>query len=176
MSYEDEASADTTTAAAEVLPSSKSSGKRGRYHFRGAIGEPGGVDWIDVDWIKVTLDAEQMYRIVLKSGATGSYDLLVMGVEDDCQPDNTSTHDSIDVGGSRNGRINYGGDTDWFRAELTGGTAYTATVTQGEGASPIPVPRVLIYDTAASMVAVGESASDMNSSVASYTRAFQFFV
>ena len=176
VSYEDEASADTTTAAAEVLPSSKSSGKRGRYHFRGAIGEPGGVDWIDVDWIKVTLDAEQMYRIVLKSGATGSYDLLVMGVEDDCQPDNTSTHDSIDVGGSRNGRINYGGDTDWFRAELTGGTAYTATVTQGEGASPIPVPRVLIYDTAASMVAVGESASDMNSSVASYTRAFQFFV
>ena len=151
VSYEDEATADTsTTAVAEVLPSSTKSGKRGRYHFRGAIGEPG-----DVDWIKVTLEAGQMYRIVVKSKATrnyrtitdplllglytgdgtenyirgtlsvpdgrrheprlhyyaesggvyyisvrgyeddtGAYDLLVAEVEDDCQPDNTSTHDS----------------------------------------------------------------------------------
>ena len=225
VSYEDEATADSsTTAVAEVLPSSKSGGKRGRYHFRGVIGEPR-----DVDWVKVTLEADQMYRIVMKSATTGnyrtltepliglytaddtenyirgtraapyghrlearlhyyvesggvyyvsmrgfengtgSYDLLVMEVEDDCQPDNTSTHDTIAVEESKNARIDYSGDTDWFRAELTGGTTYRATVAQGDGARPLVGPRVVIYDSAASIVARGESPSGLESSVASYT-------
>ena len=226
VSYEDEATADTsTTAVATVLPSSKSSGKRGRYHYRGAIGEPG-----DVDWIKVTLEAEQMYRIVMKSATTGnyrtvaepillglytgdgtvnyirgtlaapyghrfearihyyaesagvyyvslsgfgddtgSYDLLVMAVEDDCQPDNASTHDTIAVGGDKNGKIDYRGDTDWFRTELTGGTTYTIEASQGEGKRPLPGPTFLIYDTGARRVSAGESTSSGTRAVASYT-------
>ena len=72
VSYEDKATADTSTSVtAEVIPWSKNSGKRGRYHFRGTIGEPG-----DVDWIKVTLEADQMYRVVLKGATTGNYRTL----------------------------------------------------------------------------------------------------
>ena len=226
VSYEDEASADSsTTATAEVLSSSNGSGKRGRYHFRGAIGEPG-----DVDWIKATLEAEQMYSIVAKSSTSGNYrtlsepiipglytgdgtenyirgtlavpqgdrfearlhyyaetagvyyipvmgygdgvgayDLLVAEVEDDCQPDNTSTRDNIEVDETKNARIDYRGDTDWFKAELTGGTSYTAMVAQGEGANPLLAPGVLIYDSTARMVASGQWDSQLMASVASYT-------
>ena len=228
MSYEDKATADSsTTATAEVLTSSNGSGKRGRYHFRGAVGEPG-----DVDWIKATLEAEQMYRIVVKSATTGNYrtltqpilmglytgdgaenyisgtlavpqgnrfeprihyyaetagdyyvsakgygdgvgayDLLVAEVEDDCQPDNTSTHDSIEIGGSKNARIDYRGDTDWFSAELTGGTTYRAELAgRGEG-NPLPAPKVYIYNSSGRIVASGKWDSDSYSSVASYTPA-----
>ena len=226
VSYEDEASADSSTdAAAEVLPSTKSSGKRGRYHFRGVIGEPD-----DIDWIKVTLEAEQMYRIVLKSATTGnlrtltepiliglytgdgtenyiwgtlatpyghrfearihyyaesagvyyisargfaddtgSYDLLVVEMEDDCQPDNTTTHDSITVGESKDAKIDYSGDSDWFRADLVAGTTYTVEATRGEGARPLAFQRALIYDSGARMVATGERNSGANSSVATFT-------
>ena len=226
VSYEDEATANSSTAAAaEVLPWHKSSGKRGRYHFRGAIGEPG-----DVDWIKVTLEADQMYRIVVKSTATGnlrtlsepiltglytgdgaenyiggtlavpsgrqlqarihfyaksagvyyasvrgfqddtgSYDLLVMEVEDDCQPDNTSTHDTIAVGGSKDAAIDYRGDSDWFRTELTGGTAYTVEASRGDGARPLAYPKVLVYDGSGKKVTTGEWDSGVQSSVATYT-------
>ena len=226
MSYEDKATADSsTTATAEVLTSSNGSGKRGVYHFRGAIGEPG-----DVDWIKATLEAEQMYRIVVKSSTSGNYrtltdpilvglytgdgtpncisgtlavplgnrhdarihyyaetagvyyvaargygddvgayDLLVAEVEDDCQPDNASTHDSIEVGGSKDARIDYRGDSDWFEAELTGGTAYTAMVAPGEGANPLAFPRVVIYDSSARMVVLGRWNSDSEASVARRT-------
>ena len=228
VSYEDEATADTsTTAVAGVLPSSKSSGKRGRYHFRGAIGEPG-----DHDWIKATLEAEQMYRIVIKSAATGnyrtltepilgglytgdgsenyisgtlavpngnrvesrihyyaesagvyyisawgfgndwgSYDLLVMEVEDDCQPDNTSTHDTIAVDESKNARIYYRGDADWFRAELTGGTTYRAEVASRGETNPLPYPKVYIYNGSAQMVSSGLLDSRESSSVASISPA-----
>ena len=226
VSYEDEATADTsTTAVAEVLPSSKSSGKRGRYHFRGAIGEPG-----DHDWIKVTLEAGQMYRIVIKSGATGdyrtmtepilgglytgdgsgnyisgtlavpsgsrvesrihyyaesagvyyisawgfgddwgSYDLLVMEVEDDCQPDNTSTHDTIAVGESKDARIDYRGDTDWFRINLTGGTTYRAEVASRGETNALPFPKVGIYNGSGRMVSRGTFNSEGPSSVTSIT-------
>ncbi len=226
VSYEDEATADTSTgAAAEVLPSHKSSGKRGRHHFRGAIGEPG-----DVDWIKVTLEEDQMYRIVVKSAAggnyrtisepiliglytgdetanyiqgtlavpsglqlqarihyyaksagvyyasvmgfaddMGSYDLLVMEVEDDCQPDNSSTHDSITVGESKNARIDYRGDTDWFRTSLTGGTTYTVEASEVEGAGKLRSPKVLIYDGTGKMVATGKWKSGTKSSVVTFT-------
>ncbi len=225
LSYEDEATADASTdATAEVLPSSKRSGKRGRYHFRGAIGEPG-----DVDWMKVILEEDQMYRIVVKSATTGNYrtlsepilqglytgdgtenyirgtlaapfghrsearihyyaksagvyyvsvrgfehdtgayDLLVMEVDDDCQPDNISTHDAITVGGSKNARIDYSGDTDWFRTNLKGGTTYKATASRGEGARPLAYPKVLIYDGSGKMVTRGEWDSGMNSSVATF--------
>ena len=223
VDYEDEATADTsTTAVAEVLPSSKSSGKRGRYHFRGAIGEPG-----DRDWVKVTLKAEQMYRIVVKSGADnyrtltepiliglytgdgsenyisgtlsvpdarrgdarihyyaesagvyyvsvmgfgddwGSFDLLVMEVEDDCQPDNTSTHDTIAVDESRDAKIDYRGDADWFRAELTGGTTYRAEVASRGETNPLPLPKVYIYNGSGQMVNSGAYNSGGPSSVAS---------
>ncbi len=225
FSYEDEATADSTTsAAAEVLLSSKSSGKRGRYHFRGAIGEPG-----DVDWIKVILEADQMYRIVVKSKTTGnlrtlsepllwlyiddgtvdyiqgtlavpsvrerqarihyyakseavyyisvsayeddtgSYDLLVMEVEDDCQPDNTSTHDSIASGENKDARIDYRGDTDWFRTNLTGGTTYTIEASGGDGARPLAYLKVLIFDGSGKKVETGELNSGEQTSVATYT-------
>ena len=228
FSYEDEATADTsTTAVAEVLPSSKSSGNRGRYHLRGAIGGPG-----DRDWIKVTLEAEQMYRIVVKSAVTGnyrtltepilvglytgdgsenyisgtlavpnarrgearihyyaessgvyyvalqgfgddwgSYDLLVMEVEDDCQPDNTSTHDTIAVDESKNARIDYRGDADWFRAELTGGTTYRAEVASRGETNPLPLPKVYIYNGSGQMVKSGTYNSGGPSSVASISPA-----
>ena len=228
VSHEDEATADTsTTANVEVLPSTRSSGKRGKFHFRGVIGEPD-----DIDWIKVTLEADQMYRIVLKSATTGnfrtltepiliglytgdgtenyvwgtlaapygqrfearihyyaesagvyyisargfeddtgSYDLLVMEVEDDCQPDNTSTHDAIAVGETKKAAIDYGGDTDWFRAELTGGKTYEATVAQGEGSHPLPLPKVRIYNSSATMVALGDWSSELEASVASISPA-----
>ena len=226
VSHEDKATADTSTrAAAEVLPWHKSSGKRGRYHFRGAIGEPG-----DIDWFKVNLEADQMYRIVVKSAATGnyrtltdplliglytgdgtenyirgtlavpsghqlqarihyyakstgvyyvsvrgfqddtgSYDLLVMEVEDDCQPDNTSTHDTIAVGESKSARIDYRGDADWFTAELSGGATYKAEASPGEGTRPLAFPKILIYDGSGKMVTTGEWNSGTQSSVATYT-------
>ncbi len=226
VSHQDEATAESsTTATAEVLPSSKSSGKRSKHHFRGAIGEPG-----DVDWIKVTLEADQMYRIVMKSATTGnfrtlteplliglytgdgtenyiwgtlaapyghrsearihyyaesagvyyvalrgfendtgSYDLLVMEVEDDCQPDNTSTHDTIAVGGDKNASIDYRGDTDWFRTELTGETTYTIAASQGEGSRPLLGPTFVIYDTDANRVSSGEATSSGTGALATYT-------
>ena len=240
LSYEDEASGDTsTTATADVLTSSESPGKRGFNNFRGAVGEPG-----DVDWIEVTLAAEQMYRIVAKSASNGnfrtlshpllvglytgdgqenyidgtsavpyghqvdarlhyyaetsgvyyiavkgsgddigSYDLLVMEVEDDCQPDNTSTHDSLAVGESRDAAIDYRGDQDWFKVNLTGGTIYRAeqfigrnnlsggTIYRaelvGRGESyPLPFPKVFIYNSSNRMVSSGSFVSGGTSSVA----------
>ena len=227
LSYEDEASGDTaTTATAEVLASSESSGKRGFNNFRGAVGEPG-----DVDWVKVTLEAEQMYRIVLKSATNGnfrtlshpllvglytgdgtenyidgtlavpyghrlearlhyyaetsgvyyisvkgfcddigSYDLLVMEVKDDCQPDNTSTHDSLAVGESRGATIDYRGDQDWFRVNLAGGTTYRAELVSRGESYPLPFPKVYIYNSSNRMVSGGSFISGGTSSVA-YIRA-----
>ena len=226
VDYEDEATADTsTTATTEVLPSSYTSGKRGRYHFRGAIGEPG-----DRDWIKVTLEADQMYGIVIKSATTGNYrtlsepilgglytdddpenyirgtltipsgnrfeprlhyyakssgvyyisamgfgdkvgayDLLVMEQEDDCQPDNTSTHDTIAVGESKDARIDYRGDTDWFRVNLTGGTTYRAEVASRGERNPLPFPKVYIHNGSGQMVSSGTFNSEGPTSVASIT-------
>ena len=226
VSYEDEATADTSTeAVAEVLPTHKSSGKRGRYHFRGVIGEPG-----DVDWIKVTLKAGQMYRIVQKSSATGnyrtlvepiliglytgngptnyiegtaafpygrraesrihyyaesagadyvsvrgfgdgtgSYDLLVMEVDDDCQPDNSSTTGTLAVGETVNGKIDYRGDSDWFKAQLTGDTTYTIEISPSGSRGSILMPTFVIYDAEADRVLVAGASSGGTGSAATYT-------
>ena len=90
-------------------------------------------------------------------------------MKDDCQPDNPSTHDTITVGESKDARINYAGDTDWFRADFTGGSTYTVEASRAEGARPLAFPKVLIYDSQGRMVMAGEWNSGKKSSTATFT-------
>ena len=58
---------------------------------------------------------------------TGTYQLRVVAVSDDTEPDNISTPGTIAVNSTANARINYRGDSDWFKVELVGGCTYPAS-------------------------------------------------
>ena len=182
----DDVAADTTTTAVATVDD----GSGAAVLFRGTIDTAG-----DVDWIKVALTEDQMYRFALKGSTTGStrtlrtpvirgiykgadqyvpgttsfldlvylvisdfqnrdarlhyfadktgdhwvsvaglndeagtYDLRVLEVDDDKQPDNSSTPASIRVGRTAGGTINYRGDSDWFETTLVGGDEYQVDV------------------------------------------------
>ena len=61
---------------------------------------------------------------------TGTYDLRLLEVEDDSQPDNTSTPSSVAVGEGPTDtfKIDYRGDADWFSVDLFANIRYKATV------------------------------------------------
>lgn len=201
--------------------------------FRGSISQSD-----DVDWIKVTLEDDQMYRVVvfgttpgsdrtlttplLKGlykgdddyiagtsgsfssrgdktkvhycadadaayyvavhsfgGETGTYDLHVLKVPDDVQPDNISTLGTITVGGSQDGKINYRGDADWYQADLTGGTTYRMNLRVRPSRQPavgshfVPdlSPRVRLYNSTGGYIEKGTENSDFTMSSISYTPA-----
>ena len=89
-----------------------------------------------------------------------------MEVEDDCQPENTSTPDSLAVGESRDAAIDYRGDQDWFRVNLTGGTIYRAELVSRGESHRLPFPKVFIYNSSNKMVSSGSFSSGTPSSVA----------
>ena len=49
-------------------------------------------------------------------------------MSDDTEPDNVSTPETIAAGATAKARLDYRGDTDWFRTELVAGCAYPASV------------------------------------------------
>ena len=169
--------ADTTSTATTTADESV---EGTAIHFSGGVGFSG-----DVDWIKVNLEADQMYRFALKGSSNnngtlvtpivalydpagtyingafdllsgsgrnarlhyyvltdgdywvsargysdeiGTYKLRVVKVSDDTEPDNISTPGTIEVGSTVNKRINYRGDSDWFKATLFGGCTYPVSV------------------------------------------------
>ena len=62
------------------------------------------------------------------SDETGTYRLRVVAVPDDTEPDNTSTPGQISVGSTKSARLDYRGDTDWFRVDLVARCTYPVSV------------------------------------------------
>ena len=58
------------------------------------------------------------------SGASGTYTLFATSLGSDDQPAKITTTGTVTVGGSTTGEIEREGDRDWFKVELTAGTAY----------------------------------------------------
>ncbi|MDB5437916.1 MAG: hypothetical protein JWM33_343, partial [Caulobacteraceae bacterium] len=54
----------------------------------------------------------------------------------DSTPDGAITSQVLAIGGSLTGTIDYGGDADWYRVQLTAGQSYLFSL-QGSGASPL---------------------------------------
>lgn len=77
---------------------------------------------------------------------TGTYDLRVLAVNDDKQPDNTSTPASIDVGGTADGGLSYRGDSDWFKTTLVGGYEYQVDVADRNPSSSVAA-RTTLYNS-----------------------------
>lgn len=180
-------------------------------HFSGSISTSD-----DVDWIKVALTADQMYRFALKGGSTadgmlrtpivalydssgnaisgawdllsgsgrnarlhyfvetagnywvaasgwsdetGTYRLRVVKVEDDKQPDNTSTPGRITVGSSVTSKIDYRGDTDWFKtsAELSASNTYGVVVSSTRSGL---FPRARFFDSDGDLISVFHDAGN----------------
>ena len=82
---------------------------------------------------------------------TGTYQLRVVAVSDDTEPDNISTPGTIAVNSTANVRINYRGDSDWFKVELVGGCTYPASVSSTNlGLNP----RLRFYDSEGANISV----------------------
>ncbi len=111
--------------------------------------------------------AYRLRSFVGLSGALGTYTLTVAKAPDDCTS-GTATTCSVAVGGSISGEIEADGDTDWFRASLTGGRTYRIDV---KGDSPTDHGGTLknagltLYDasgTAISGASTNEGGADNN--------------
>ena len=60
---------------------------------------------------------------------TGTYDLRLLEVDDDSQPDNTSTPSNATLGAATDTfKIDYRGDSDWFSIDLEANKRYRSTV------------------------------------------------
>ena len=202
-----DAPADASTTATVNIDDNTHGNKKSIF-FRGSISQSD-----DVDWIKVTLEDDQMYRFVVRGagsnsdrtltgpnliglykgnddyisgtsgaplfrkskvhyfaddggvhyvavssreGETGTYDLNVLAVPDDIQPDNISTQGTIAGGGNQNGKINYRGDEDWYKAELTGDTRYRIELIRRSYVLPNFFPELYLRDSAGVPIKKGE--------------------
>ena len=95
-------------------------------------------------------DADAVYYVAVSSrrGETGTYDLRVLNVPDDIQPDNISTPGTIAVGGTQDGKINYRGDEDWYKAELIAGTTYQMELIRRSYVLPNFYPELYLRNSA----------------------------
>ena len=84
---------------------------------------------------------------------------------------NTSTDGTVTVGGSRSGRIELAGDTDWFRITLTAGVTYQFDLKgnpTGDGTLPDPFLR-LRNGAGSSLRFDDDSGAGLNSRISSFT-------
>jgi Ca2+-binding RTX toxin-like protein len=79
----------------------------------------------------------------------GDYRLAIAPVlpASDTIPDDPTTAETITVGGTRASRLDYFGDSDWFRLSLSAGQAVQLSVA-GSGADPLYDPILRVYDAA----------------------------
>ncbi len=83
-------------------------------------------------------------------------------------PANTTTNETVAVGGSRNGTIDFSGDEDWYEIQLTAGQTYEFSL-YGSGGTPLSDPYLYLYDVAGSMVASNDDGGAGYNSLLNFT-------
>jgi hypothetical protein len=109
------------------------------------------------------LDADGLGTSLL----TGDSGDTQQGVNDTV-PGSISTTFTIAVGGTQVGRVNVGGDDDWYRVELVAGQTYVFTLT-GSGASPLQDPYLELRDSDGVLIAIDDDAGTGFSSLLRFT-------
>jgi hypothetical protein len=98
--------------------------------------------------------------------STGAYEVSV-GIPDD-HGDTTSTTGQLVVGGGATaGRIEAGGDRDWYRVTLVGGTPY-AFRADAAPVNGLPDPYLTLYDAAGGQIANNDDSGGNRNSLITY--------
>ena len=98
--------------------------------------------------------AYRLRALATNLGALGTYTMTVAKAPDDCTAD-TATTCSVAVGGTSTGEIQADGDTDWFRASLTGGRVYRIEVkgdSSTDGGGTLANAGLTLYDASGNAI------------------------
>ncbi len=101
------------------------------------------------------------------SSMTGTYTVSAVTsstITDDYAA-STATTGLVNVGGSATGNLEVGGDTDWFRVNLVGGTTYQFR----QNATTLSDPFLYLRDSAGTFITSNDDGGDLNNSLIIYT-------
>ena len=87
--------------------------------------------------INSQLGAGNYYVLVYPYSGSTNYNLLLNAVVADDYANTTATTGVVNIGSSTTGRIDFGGDSDWFRVNLVQGTTYQFAENRTTLADPV---------------------------------------
>jgi hypothetical protein len=158
------ASSNSGTLANPYLTLYNSAGTRLSYADNGGVGYDS-----RLAYTAATSGTYYLAASSTSSAATGTYQV---GLEADDYLANTATTGLAVVGGLVSGNVQRGGDTDWFKLNLTAGTIYTFDLKgASSGAGTLVNPYLYLYNSAGSRVGYAENGGVGYDSRLTYTAA-----